>query len=148
AHQKVPARLLGRLHVPQRRDDEAADLERHPRRDDQRPRRPRLAVVTAVSARRDLAEGPAAASPERCEPCGRASGAPSAQRGAPVCGSHRTVIETALGVWSRCPSCTLRNKIRESPLVTSSRFERELELFFLWVLVLVVVVVVAVAVVY
>ena len=42
AHQEVPAHLLGRLHVPQRRDDEAADLERHPRRDDRRPRRPRL----------------------------------------------------------------------------------------------------------
>ena len=42
ADQDVPPHLLGRLHVPQRRDDEAADVERHPRRDDRRARRARL----------------------------------------------------------------------------------------------------------
>ncbi len=32
AHQEAPPHLLGRLHVPQRRHDEARDLERHPAR--------------------------------------------------------------------------------------------------------------------
>ena len=46
AHQEVPAHLLGRLHVPQRRHDEAPDLERHPRQDDRRSRCPRLERVS------------------------------------------------------------------------------------------------------
>ena len=37
-----PPHLLGRLHVPQRSHDEAANVERHPRRDDQSPRPTRL----------------------------------------------------------------------------------------------------------
>ena len=45
ADQGVPAHLLGRLHVPQCDDDEAADLERHSRRDDQGARRAWLAPV-------------------------------------------------------------------------------------------------------
>ena len=42
---KHPAHLLGRLHVPQRRHDEAADLERHPGSDDRSPRCARLGRV-------------------------------------------------------------------------------------------------------
>ncbi len=45
-HQGVPPHLLGRLHVPQRDHDEAADLERHPRRHDQGPQRPWLGGLT------------------------------------------------------------------------------------------------------
>ena len=36
------AHLLGRLHVPERHDDAAADVERHPRRDDRGARRARV----------------------------------------------------------------------------------------------------------
>ena len=43
------AHLLGRLHVPQRRDDAAGDLERHPRRDDRGPRRARLGLNSGTA---------------------------------------------------------------------------------------------------
>ena len=44
-HQALPPHLLGRLHVPQRDADEAANVERHPGRDGRRPRCARLAGV-------------------------------------------------------------------------------------------------------
>ena len=43
---EVQARLLGRLHVPQRGHDEAADVEQHPGGDDRGARRPRLARMS------------------------------------------------------------------------------------------------------
>ena len=43
---QVPAHLLGRLHVPERGDDAAADLERRPRRHGGRPRRARMGLRT------------------------------------------------------------------------------------------------------
>ena len=45
AHQGLPAHLLGRLHVPQRGHDEAADLERYPGGDDLGAGCPRLEGV-------------------------------------------------------------------------------------------------------
>ncbi len=52
------APLLGRLHVPQRRDGEAGDLELHPQVHDRRPRRPRLGVSPASrSPIRRVSEG-------------------------------------------------------------------------------------------
>ena len=41
----VPAHLLGRLHVPERDDDEAEHLERRAAADDRRPRRARLELA-------------------------------------------------------------------------------------------------------
>ena len=43
-HAQVQAHLLGRLHVPERGDEPAADLERHPRRDDRGARRARVGL--------------------------------------------------------------------------------------------------------
>ena len=45
--QSRAAHLLGRLHVPQRDDDAAADVARHPRRDDRRARRARMGLGTS-----------------------------------------------------------------------------------------------------
>ena len=46
------AHLLGRLHVPERRHDAAADVERHPARDDRRAQRARVGLSDADGARR------------------------------------------------------------------------------------------------
>ena len=45
AVQTPPPHLLGRVHVPQRNDDEAADVERHPRRDGEGARASRMGGV-------------------------------------------------------------------------------------------------------
>ena len=42
-------RLLGRLHVPQRRDGAAGNVERHPQVHDRRPRRPRVGVKSPTN---------------------------------------------------------------------------------------------------
>ena len=47
----LQAHLLGRLHVPQRNADEAANVERHPRRNDRRPRRARLERINTSAQR-------------------------------------------------------------------------------------------------
>ena len=45
---RVPPHLLGRLHVPQRRDDEAGDVERYPAGDGRRARCAWVARMTKV----------------------------------------------------------------------------------------------------
>jgi hypothetical protein len=46
---------------------------------------------------------------ERCATCGKEAMTRCDQCGAALCRSHRTLIETELGSWSRCSSCSLRN---------------------------------------
>ena len=45
SHQKIQTHLLGRLHVPERSDDEAGNLEQYPGRDDPGARKPRLELI-------------------------------------------------------------------------------------------------------
>ena len=52
ADQAHPPHLLGRLHVPQRRHDEARDVEQHPPGDGRRARCARVAGVAIVAAER------------------------------------------------------------------------------------------------
>ncbi len=53
--QEVQARLLGRLHVPQRGDDEAADVEQHPGGDGRRARCPWVGLTLDIGTRLRLA---------------------------------------------------------------------------------------------
>ena len=48
--QTPPPHLLGRVHVPQRSDDEAADVERHPRGDDPGAGEARVGRITTFAA--------------------------------------------------------------------------------------------------
>jgi hypothetical protein len=83
---------------------------------------------------------------ERCALCQRPADYRCDQCGKPLCVSHRVLIEGGLGTWSRCESCNLRNKIRESPLIRFMRWRTEVKLFLMpvWFLVLAAVFLVAI----
>jgi hypothetical protein len=98
--------------------------------------------MTARGTRPDLSMDEA----QVCAKCGATALDRCDQCGAGVCATHRKVITTELGSWSRCPRCDLRNHIRESPFIRWMRIRHEVGMFIdlVWLLVAGVVVMILV----